>query len=62
MRDEHIAFQQQQNKMQRIRQEEIVQREEHAKKHVMSVLKEKSKRIQRKEVVDKLRLVLLGKG
>ncbi|EDO30431.1 predicted protein, partial [Nematostella vectensis] len=49
LRDEHIAFQQQQAKVQRQRLEEIMERMEEAKKTVMHKLKERRKQLQSRE-------------
>ncbi|XP_078356558.1 uncharacterized protein LOC144641416, partial [Oculina patagonica] len=49
LRDEHIAYQQQQAKTQRERQEDILMREAKARKEVMRVMREKRKRLQQRE-------------
>lgn len=49
LRDEHIAYQQQQAKTQRERQEDILKREAKARKEVMRVVREKRKRLQQRE-------------
>ena len=54
LRDEHIAYQRQQAKTQRERQEDILEREAKARKEVMRVVREKRKRLQQREVqIDK---------
>ena len=50
LRDEHIAYQQQEAKVQRERQEDILMREAKARKEVMRVMREKRKRLQQREV------------
>ena len=50
LRDEHIAYQQQQAKVQRERQEDLLMRESKAKKEVMKVMRVKRKRLQQREV------------
>ena len=50
LRDEHIAYQQQQAKVQRERQEDLLMREAKAKKEVMKVMRAKRKRLQQREV------------
>ncbi|XP_038052469.1 uncharacterized protein LOC119725181 [Patiria miniata] len=49
LRDEHIAFQQQEAVLARRRQEDILLREEHAKGHVTKLMKEKRKALSRRE-------------
>ncbi|CAH3160843.1 unnamed protein product [Porites lobata] len=49
LRDEHIAYQQQQAKVQRERQEDLLMREAKAKKEVMKVMRAKRKRLQQRE-------------
>ena len=49
LREEHISFQQQQAKVQRQRQQEIMQAMERAKKYVMSKYKEKYREIRMRE-------------
>ena len=50
MRDEHIAYQQQEAKVQRERQEDLLMREAKARGEVMKVVREKRKRLQQREV------------
>lgn len=50
LRDEHIAYQQQQAKVQRERQEDLLMREAKAKKEVMKVMRAKRKCLQQREV------------
>jgi hypothetical protein len=50
LRDEHIQYQQQLSDVQRKRQEDILVREEMAKKNVMERLKERRKALMRREV------------
>ncbi|XP_068706194.1 uncharacterized protein [Montipora foliosa] len=51
LRDEHIAYQQQEAKVQRERQEDLLMREAKARKEVMRVMREKRKRLQQREDV-----------
>lgn len=50
LRDEHIAYQQQEAKVQRERQEDLLMREAKARAEVMKVMREKRKRLQQREV------------
>ena len=50
LREEHIQYQQQQGQLQRKRLEDILVREELAKKNVMQRLKERRKALMRREV------------
>lgn len=50
LRDEHIAYQEQEAEAARHRQQEILMREEEAKKRVARNLKEKRRIIKRREV------------
>ena len=50
LRDEHIAYEQQQAKVQRERQEDLLMREAKARKEVMRVMREKRKHVQQREV------------
>lgn len=49
LRDEHIAYQQQEAKVQRERQEDLLMREAKARGEVMKVVREKRKRLQQRE-------------
>lgn len=50
MRDEHIAYQQQEAQLARNRQENILLKEERSKKHVTDVMKKKRKELSLREV------------
>lgn len=50
LRDEHIAYQQQQAKVRRERQEDLLMREAKARREVMGVMRERRKRLQQREV------------
>jgi len=50
LREEHITFQQEQAKVQRQRQQEIMQAMERAKKYVMNKYKEKYRELRMREV------------
>ena len=52
LREEHITFQQEQAKVQRRRQQEIMQAMERAKKYVMTKYKDKYKELRSREVHD----------
>ena len=54
LRDEHIAYQEQEAEAARHRQQEIMMREEEAKKRVARNLKEKRRIIKRREVTQKI--------